>query len=123
MGLNFQDPKGPYDASKYKGITFKAKIGPGSVPEVRLKVPDMQTDPEGKICKECFNDFGLDLHLTESWQTFTIPFTSMKQLKDWGSRFDGIMPDKLLGIQWQVNTPGASFDVWVDDIEFTGCGG
>ena len=25
MGLNFVDPKGPYDASKYKGITFWAK--------------------------------------------------------------------------------------------------
>src|SRR3954451_14838500 len=24
MGLNFQDPKGPYDASKYVGITFFA---------------------------------------------------------------------------------------------------
>ena len=21
----------------------------------------------------------------------------------------------------QVNTPGAEFDIWVDDIEFTGC--
>jgi len=123
MGLNFVDPKGTYDASKYKGIRFKAKIGPGSTGNVRLKVPDNQTDPEGKICKECFNDFGLDLPLTEQWQEFTIPFTSMKQIKSWGSKFGGINPQQLYGMQWQVNEPGATFDVWIDDIAFTGCGG
>lgn len=122
MALNFVDPKGTYDASKYKGISFKAKIGPGSTNKVRLKVPDNQTDPDGKICKECFNDFGMDLPLTEQWQEFTIPFTSMKQLKDWGSRFDGLNTAQLYGLQWQVNEPGATFDVWVDDIAFTGCG-
>jgi len=26
-------------------------------------------------------------------------------------------------MQWQVNEPGATFDVWIDDIAFTGCGG
>ena len=123
MGLNFVDPKGTYDASKYKGITFKIKKGPGGTPNVRLKVPDTQTDPEGKKCTECFNDFGLDIVLTDDWQEYTIPFTSLKQLKGWGSRFDGIEPKALYGLQWQVNTPGATFDVWVDDIAFTGCGG
>jgi endoglucanase len=123
MGLNFVDPKGTYDASKYKGISFKAKKGPGGTPNVRLKVPDAQTDPEGKQCKECFNDFGLDLKLTDDWQEFTIPFTSMKQIKGWGSRFDGIDSTKLYGMQFQVNEPGAQFDVWVDDIQFTGCEG
>ena len=122
MGAGLQDPPGPYDASKYGGISFWAKKGPGSTGKVRLKVPDNQTDPDGKICKECFNDFGMDLPLTEQWQEFTIPFTSLKQLKDWGSRFDGINPSQLYGIQWQVNEPGATFDVWVDDIAFTGCG-
>jgi endoglucanase len=86
-------------------------------------VPDNQTDPEGKICKECFNDFGLDLSLTEQWQEFTIPFTSMKQIKTWGSKFPGINPAQLYGMQFQVNEPNATFDVWVDDIAFTGCGG
>ncbi len=123
MGLNFVDPKGTYDASKYKGISFKIKKGPGSHANVRLKVPDGQTDPEGKKCSECFNDFGLDMVVTDSWQEYTIPFTSMKQLKGWGSRFDGIDPSTLYGIQFQVNDPGASFDIWVDDIAFTGCGG
>ena len=124
MGLNFVDPKGQYNASKYKGVSFWAKKGPGSAAEVRLKVPDIATDPEGKVCKECYNDFGVDLTLTEEWTQYTIPFTSMKQLKGWGSpHTDGIDPSTLYGMQWQVQVPGAAFDIWVDEIEFTGCGG
>ena len=124
MGLNFVDPKGQYDASKFKGVSFWAKKGPGSTGNVRLKVPDASTDPDGKLCKECFNDFGLDLQLTDEWTQYTIPFTSMKMMKGWGSpRADGIDPSKIYGMQWQVNEPGAKFDIWIDEIAFTGCGG
>jgi endoglucanase len=124
MGLNFVDPKGMYDAGKYKGISFWAKKGPGSTGNVRLKVPDVSTDPDGKMCKECFNDFGLDLQLTDEWTQYTIPFASMKMMKGWGSpRADGIDPSKIYGMQWQVNEPGAKFDIWIDEIAFTGCGG
>ena len=122
MGLNFVDPKGQYDASKFKGISFWAKKDPGSTGNVRLKVPDVHTDPEGGICKDCFNDFGADLQLTDTWTQYTFPFTSLKQIKTWGDQFsDGIDPSKIYGIQFQVNEPGATFDVWVDDIQFTGC--
>jgi endoglucanase len=124
MGLNFVDPKGQYDSSKYKGITFWAKKGPGSTGNVRMKVPDIATEPDGKICKECYNDFGMDFELTEQWTQYTIPFTSMKQLKGWGSpHTEGIDSKTLYGIQWQVNEPGAAYDIWVDEIAFTGCGG
>jgi endoglucanase len=119
MGLNFQDPKAAYDAGKYKGVSFWAKKGPGASSKVRLKVPDVNTDPDGKVCKECFNDFGTDLTLTETWTKYTIPFTEMRQLSGWGSPSPGaITPGKLFGLQWQVNQPGASYDVWVDDLEF-----
>lgn len=124
MGLNFVDPKGTYDAGKYGGVSFWAKKGAGSTGKVRLKVPDVATDPDGKQCTECFNDFGLDLELSEEWTEYTIPFSGMKQMKGWGSpRPDGIEPSKLYGLQWQVNDPGAAFDIWVDEIAFTGCGG
>jgi endoglucanase len=122
MGLNFIDPKGPYDATAYKGVSFKAKKGPGTG-KVRLKVPDVSTDPDGKVCTgECFNDFGADIELTDQWATYVFPFASMKQLAGWGSpRPAAIDPSKLYGVQFQVNSPGASFDVWVDDLKFTGC--
>ncbi len=120
MGLNFVDPKGTYDASKYKGISFWAKKGPGSIGTVRMKVPDVQTDPDGGICHQCFNDHGMTFEFTNDWVQYTIPFTSMNQ-EDWGPKDSGIDPTKLYGIQWQVNVKGADFDIWVDDIQFTGC--
>ena len=42
MGMNFVDPKAPYDASKYAGISFWAKKGENSTGKVRLKVPDVE---------------------------------------------------------------------------------
>ncbi|MET0794015.1 MAG: carbohydrate binding domain-containing protein, partial [Polyangiaceae bacterium] len=122
MALNFVDPKGTYDATAYKGISFWAKVGPGSTTNVRLKVPDTNTDPEGKVCKECFNDFGLDLVLTQEWKQFFIPYIAMKQLKGWGSpHTPGVDSSQIYGLQWQVNEKGAPYDVWVDEIQFTGC--
>ena len=59
MGTNLIDPKDAYDASKYAGISFWAKKGSAeSTGKVRLKVPDVNTDPQGGVCTECFNDFG-----------------------------------------------------------------
>ncbi|HEV8549350.1 MAG TPA: carbohydrate binding domain-containing protein, partial [Polyangiaceae bacterium] len=105
MGMNFVDPKGTYDASRYQGIAFWAKKNPGSTPNVRLKVPDAQTDPDGKSCHQCFNDHGFNLVLADDWQLYTIPFTSMTQ-EDWGPKDSGIDPSHLYGIQFQVNEKG-----------------
>jgi endoglucanase len=120
MGLNFVDPKGTYDASKFKGISFWAKKNPGSTANVRMKVPDIQTDPDGKICKQCFNDYGMSFQLTDDWVQYTVPFSAMKQ-EDWGSKTNGIDPSKIYGVQFQVNEKNAVFDISVDQIQFTGC--
>src|SRR5690606_11365245 len=85
MGLNLTEPKGPYDASKYGGIACWAKKGPGSTAKVRMKVPDKNTDPEGGICGECINDFGIDLTFSDEWQYFVVPWYKMSQQKGWGS--------------------------------------
>jgi endoglucanase len=122
MGFSFTDPKGPYDASAYTGVSFYAKVGAGAAKTVRLKVPDIDTDPAGKRCTECFNDFGADLTLTEKWQKYTVPFATMKQMEGWGSPSpSSVDKSKLYGLQWQVVAQGASYDVWVDDVQFTGC--
>jgi endoglucanase len=122
MGFNFIDPKGVYDASAYGGISFWAKVGEGSTTKVRLKVPDVDTDSDGKVCTECFNDFGSDLELTTTWTKYTIPWSSLSQLQGWGAPRPGSLnAAKVFGVQWQVNAPGASYDIWVDDVVFTGC--
>jgi len=122
MGFNFVEPKGPYNAGAYKGISFWAKVGEGSATKVRLKVPDINTDGDGKVCTECYNDFGADLELSTTWTKYTVPFSTMAQLPGWGAPHPpAVDTTKLFGVQWQVNAPGASYDVWVDDVAFTGC--
>jgi hypothetical protein len=45
-----------------------------------------------------------------------------KQLAGWGSpRTGGIESKELYAIQFQVNDRGQKYDVWVDDVAFTGC--
>jgi endoglucanase len=123
MGANMVDPKDVYDASKYGGISFFAKKGAGTG-SIRLKVPDVNTDPQGNVCKECFNDHGVDLELTEAWTKYVVPYSVMRQMTGWGAPLVAdIVPSKLYGIQFQVNLPGQSFDIWVDDLTFTGCQG
>jgi endoglucanase len=124
MGLNFVDPKGGYDGSKYKGISFFAKASEASVKTIRLKMPDENTDPDGGVCSECFNDFGMDLTLTTEWQKFYIPFNKLTQMKGWGKpRKFAIDTQRMYGIQFQVDVQGAEFDITVDQIRFTGCDG
>jgi endoglucanase len=120
MGMNFVDPKAAYDASKYAGISFWAKKGgDNSTGKVRLKVPDANTDPEGGVCTECFNDFGADLNLTTEWKQYIFPWKSMKQMPGWGNpRKPHITQSKIYGIQFQVNIPSANYDIYVDDLKF-----
>jgi endoglucanase len=119
LGMNFIDPKGIYDASKYAGITFFAKRAPNTTGKVRLKVPDISTEKEAGVCSECFNDFGVDLNLTEQWQRYTFPFRDMKQMEGWGMpRRPHIDPSKLFGLQWQTQVQGADYDFSVDNIAF-----
>ena len=119
MGMNFVDPKAAYDASKYAGISFWAKKGENSTGKVRLKVPDVNTDPEGGSCTECFNDFGGDLNLTTEWKQYLYPWKAMKQMPGWGNpRKPHITPSKIYGIQFQVNVPSANYDIYIDDLKF-----
>ena len=120
MGFSFTDPKEAYDASKYGGIKFYAKKGAGAG-GIRIKIADGNTAPEGGRCQECFNDFGANVELTPAWTEYVLPFYLSKQESGWGDTFNQILPNSLYGIQWQTNTPGASFDIWVDDISFVGC--
>jgi len=119
MGMNFVDPKDKYDASKYVGIAFFAKRGEDSTGKVRLKVPDLNTDPDGGVCSECFNDFGADISLAPEWKKYIFPFKKMAQMPGWGApRKPHIVPSAIYGLQWQVNVPGASYDIWIDEVQF-----
>jgi endoglucanase len=120
LGVNFVDPKSQYDASKYTGVSFWAKRGESSTGKVRLKVPDVNTDPEGNVCTECFNDFGADFTFTPEWKQYVVPWRSMRQLAGWGAPHKPhVAADKIYGLQWQVQVPSANYDLFIDDVRFT----
>jgi hypothetical protein len=113
MGFNLADPMGPYDLSKAKSFCFSAK-GKGSV---RVKLPDVNTIPEGGVCKSCYNDFGADFALTDDWKEHCFEFSALKQQSGWGEPKPAPALDHVYSMQWQVSAPGADYEVWVDEIK------
>ena len=81
--------------------------------------PDANTDPSGKVCTDCYNDFGVNFEVPEEWTRFNVKFEDLKQEDGWGApRPPNSANDKLFGLQWQVSTPKGEFDIWIDDIKF-----
>jgi hypothetical protein len=123
MGMNVSPAEGgSYDASKYTGISFLAKRGSAdAVGVMRLNVADVNTDPAGKICTECFNHFGAPVKLTDQWVRYVIYFSEMEQRSGWGApRPDKIDASSLISVQFQTTIPNIKFDLMVDDIRFIG---
>jgi endoglucanase len=120
LGLNFKG-SGTYDASKYVGIRFKAKIKEGTSRAVRFKIPDVNTHKDAGVCTDCWNHFGKDLTLSTEWEEYVVLFDDVHQNPGWGSpRPQHVAKDKLWGIDWTIN-PGRKFDLWIDDVEFITC--
>jgi endoglucanase len=88
---------------------------------VRFKVGDVNTVPEGGICKDCYNDFGRDIVVTEEWSEFSTKFSEMKQEPYWGEPRSAIDQTRIYQLQWQVKDRNP-FDIWVDDVRLFGCG-
>ncbi|KYF89304.1 hypothetical protein BE20_09425 [Sorangium cellulosum] len=110
--------KTPYDASAYTGITFWAKLGPGSGTVTSIKISDPGTDPVGGACTDKCDPWQWEFPATEEWQQFTIPFADMKQ-GGWGDPAGTTQIDatKLYSIQFQVGQADA-FDLYIDDLAF-----
>jgi len=120
FGADFLTPKALYNASKYKSITFWAKKGVSTaLSNVRVKVPDRNTDSVGGICTACSNDFGTDVTLATAWTKYTLPFSAMTQLAGWGApRPQHLDPTGIVAVQFQVTSANANYDIWVDDLSF-----
>src|SRR6476659_5191428 len=123
LGMNFvSESQLLYDASKYAGIAFKAKVGtPDSARAVRLKIADVSTHKDAGICKTCWNHFGKDLTLTPEWKEYRVTFSGAAQEAGWGDpRPQAVTPSKLVGINWGVG-PANTSDLWIDDAPFLDC--
>jgi hypothetical protein len=119
VGASFA-AQGFYDASRHSGLSFKGKVDGASTKKVRFKVGDVNTHPDGGVCKSCWNHFGKDVTLTPAWQEYSVTFGEMKQEAGWGDRYPAITPSKLISINWSVG-PGQAVDLSVDDIQFVDC--
>jgi endoglucanase len=123
MGMDFVSPKVTYDVSKYEGITFFAKRAPGTISKLNVKLPDVNTDPDGKICSDCYNDFAYTIDVGEDWQRYVLLFHDLRQDGTWGApRKPHLDVHKVFAIHWEAKTGGGTFDFFVDDIAFV-CGG
>jgi hypothetical protein len=122
VGFDFKSTPETYEAKQYKGLAFSARIKAGSEEHWRFMVGDVNTDPKGKVCKECDNDWGTPFKPTEEWTRYEVLFSDLKQEAGWGQpRPPTVDTAKLFGMKWQMATPNAAFDLWVDDISFVGC--
>jgi hypothetical protein len=119
VGANFVE-QGFYDASKYAGISFKAKTAGSGTKSARFNVADVNTHPDGGVCKNCWNHFGKDLDLTTDWQEYKFSFAELAQQSGWGDRYPTITPSKVIAFSWAIG-PGRPFDLWVDDVRFIDC--
>jgi len=127
MGFDLENPgggaaKGTYNASTYSGVTFWAMGSAGGT--VRFNVPDKATDASGGICmgstgtSQCNDHHGHALTLTTSWQQVTFTWAQLTQ-QGFGYAEASLDTAHLVGMQFQVNSPTGTFDVWIDDISFT----
>ena len=110
-----------YDASKYVGVSFKARVGQGSTRQIRFAVGDVNTHPNAGVCKVCWNHFNKDLTVSSQWKEFRVLFSELQQQVGWGDpRPAALTPSKLVSMDWSI-TGGQVFDLWIDDIQFLAC--
>lgn len=120
VGANFTTEK-TYDASRYVGISFKAKVGKGATQAVRLKIGDINTHPDMGVCKQCYNHFGKDMILSHDWKEYQVLFSTLTQEPYWGDpRPDSIVPGALFSFDFTTK-PGQKFDLWIDDVKLLDC--
>lgn len=116
--------KAPYNAAGYRGISFWARAGEGSTKQLRVKLPDSNTSPEGGVCDDtidegetaCFDDFGASVTLSRDWQQYNLEFDALAQ-EGYGLQADSVQTDAIYSIQFQVGA-GDAFDIWIDDVGF-----
>jgi len=114
----------PYDATRWQGVEFWARIGDTSTNLMRFAVSDSNSEPAGGVCEVdgdvgelCYDSFGIYLNsLDVVWHHYRIPFAGLSR-RDFGYPADAPALDAVYTLQFNFD-PGAVFDFWVDDISF-----
>lgn len=106
----------PTDASKYKGISFKA-WGKGGV---HVGLASVATVPEFGICEEkakkCYDHYAVDITLTEEPKVYSYPWEKLRQ-GGWGAPRTKLDPRYVIGLHF-VSKGASPWDFYIDDITF-----
>ena len=125
LGVDFRAGKKVYDASKFTGLRFWAKVGVGKNTKHRVQIADSTTDVAGGKCnaaanapngEKCDDHFGVNATFTTSWAQYIIRFDQMAQL-GWGQPAAAITKSALYGLQVTAKAK-LEVDLWLDQIEF-----
>jgi D-alanyl-D-alanine carboxypeptidase len=111
-GVAVEAERTPYDLSQWARVCFQAK-GSG---RARFDVRDVNTTPEGGVCKQCYNMFGAPFSLTASWQEHCFAFAELTQAGRWGQPLPSVVPEKAYGLSWSMHERSTDYDLWIDDV-------
>ena len=114
------DQKQGYDAQArgFVGLRFKARLGEdaGATNILRVQFPDTNTDPAGKRCSTCYDDYQTGFRLTRAWKEYRVLWS---QLLRGGNGVPNLpfAADSIVAVQFRFS-PGDSFDLYLDDVAF-----
>jgi alpha-L-arabinofuranosidase len=128
-GFGFTGSNGPFDISKYAGMTFWARSSISN--SIKFQISNDDSVPEGGKCGKttaatdsCWNSFATYIPLTEEWQKFDIKFADLRQDSGWGRQVSAFDATTARSVAFLVTGPAGAAgpavaaDFWIDDVYF-----
>jgi hypothetical protein len=115
----------PYDASRFRGLTFWGRVGETSIGTVRVSIGDKWSRPDGGVCtttpssgaNACYDTFGAPFTLTTTWQRFSIDFGQLQQ-QAFGLPRPALDTSEVMTLEIAIPAASPVFDIWIDDVAF-----
>jgi len=121
IGFMVNDPDGtpmPYDASRYAGVRFMARVTAGSN-AFQLACSDGLSHPKGGVCDEaagtCWDAPSITLPATGSWEAYAVQWAELKP-GGWSGNDLTLDARTLFGCQLNI-AAGDVFEIVVDDVQ------
>ncbi|HKO49295.1 MAG TPA: hypothetical protein VJV79_16290 [Polyangiaceae bacterium] len=109
------DSKATYDASAYTGITFWARAE--SATKMTVALPDVDTDPAGKLCATCDHHYNKLVEIGTEWQRYTVAFSELILEAGTVPMPAAFKPSGLVSVRI-VFAPNQSYEIYLDDLAF-----
>lgn len=103
-----------YDASKYAGVSFKAR-GPGRIYFSPREVSVIPRAEGGTCERDCYNSHVEKIELENRWRTYTVRWADVHQR---GTGKPPVDPTRLNSFAFHVRPEDTPYDVWLDDVRF-----